>query len=191
MTLADLPDLADLPAGSGWALLLAVLMLWTLGAHNRVTALKAAVLAAWQQVDAALQARGQALTTLLQAVTEPLASEAAACEAVAQAQAQVQAAADALRRAPVAADAVADLSKADAVLAAVLVRLVALVEQQSALLGDPTVAETLKTLRESPPRLAFARQVFNEAGVAYNAATGQFPTRLLAGVLRFGRAGRL
>jgi LemA protein len=191
MSWSDLPDLPDLPAGSGWALLLALLMLWTLGAHNRITALKAAVLTAWQQVDAALQARAQALATLLQAVAEPLASEAAACEGVAQAQAQVQAAADGLRRTPVAADAVADLSKADAVLAAVLVRLLALTEQQPALQADPVIAGSLKTLRELPARLAFARQVFNEAGTAYNTATGQFPTRLLAGLLRFGRAGRL
>lgn len=181
----------DLPRGLGWALLLAVLALWLLGAHNRITALKAAVLTAWQQVDAALQARGQALSALLQAVAEPLASEAAARDAVAQAQAQVQAAADALRRAPVSADAVAELGKADAVLAAVLVRLLALTEQQPALQADPVVADALKTLREAPVRLAFARRVFNDAGSAYNAATQQFPTRLLGGLLRFGRAGRL
>jgi LemA protein len=184
-------DLPSLPAGSGWVLLLGLLLLWTLGAHNRVTALKSAVLAGWQQVDAALQSRGEALDALLGAVTGPLATETAALDAVAQAQAQVQAAAEAVRRSPVADDAVADLGKADAVLAAVLVRLVALVEQQSTLLAEPVVAAALKTLRESPARMAFARQVFNEAGAAYNAATVQFPTRLLAGVLRFGRAGRL
>jgi LemA protein len=86
---------------------------------------------------------------------------------------------------------VADLGKADAVLAAVLVRLLALTEQQAALQSDPAVADALATLREIPARLAFARQVFNEAGAAYNAATEQFPTRLLGGLLRFGRAGRL
>jgi len=180
-----------LPDGTGWLALLLVAVLWLLGAHNRITALKAAVLSAWQQVDTALQARGQALATLLQAVAGPLASEAAALDAVAQAQAQVQAAADVVRRAPAAADPVADLGKADAVLAAVLVRLLALTEQQPALLADPAVGDTLKTLRELPARLAFARQMFNEAGAAYNAATTQFPTRLLGGLLRFGRAGRL
>ena len=169
--------------GLGWVLVLAVLALWLLGAHNRVTALKAAVLAAWLQVDAALQFRGQALAALLQA--------AAALEAVAGAQAQVQATADVVRRSPASADPVADLSKADAVLAAVLVRLLALVEQQPGLLADPAVADTLKALRECPARLAFARQVFNEAGSAYNVATQQFPTRLLGSLLRFGRAGRL
>ena len=49
----------------------------------------------------------------------------------------------------------------------------------------------LKVLRELPPRLAFARQVFNEAGSAYNDGTQQFPTRLLRSVLGFVRAGLL
>jgi hypothetical protein len=96
-----------------------------------------------------------------------------------------------VRRAPLTPDAVADLGKADAVLAAVLVRLVALVEQQPVLLGDEAVAAALQALREAPPRMAFARQLFNEAGSAYNAATVQFPTRLLGSLLRFGQAGRL
>ena len=177
--------------GLGWVVVLVVLALWLLGAHNRITALKSAVLAAWLQVDAALQSRGEALAALLQAAAQPLASESAALDAVAGAQAQVQATADVVRRSPAVADPVADLGKADAVLAAVLVRLLALVEQQPALLADPAVAATLKTLRESPARLAFARQVFNAAGSAYNAATQQFPTRLLGSLLRFGRAGRL
>jgi LemA protein len=175
----------------GWLALLAVLGLWMLGAHNRVTGLKAAVLAAWTQVEAALQARGQALAVLLPRVAEPLASESAAIDAVANALVQVQAAVDQVRRAPLAIDAVADLGKADAVLAAVLVRLVALVEQRPELLADTTLAGALQALREAPPRLVFARQLFNEAGSAYNAATTQFPTRLLASMLRFGQAGRL
>lgn len=181
-----------LDAGTlAWAAAAAVAGLWVLGAHNRVTGLKSAVLAAWTPVDAALQARGEALSALLAAVAEPLASEAAARDAVALAQAQVQQAAEAVRRRPVAADTVAELSKADAVLGAVLVRLLALVEQHGALLADPAVAGPLKALHALPPRLTFARQVFNEAGAAYNRATGQFPTRLLGSLLRFGQAGRL
>ena len=179
------------PALLAWAGLLVVLGLWTLGAHNRVTALRGSILGAWSQADAVLQARGQALAALLAAVSMPLAGEAAAVDAVVAAQAQLQAATDTLRRAPVDPDAVAELSKADAVLAAVLVRLVALVEQQTALLAEPTVADPLQVLRASPARWAFARQVFNEAGSTYNRATTQFPTRLLKPLLRFRQAGRL
>jgi LemA protein len=179
------------PTLLAWTGLLVVLGLWTLGAHNRVTALRAAILSAWAQIEGVLQARGQALAALLAAVTGPLAGEIAAVDSVVAAQAQVQAATDTLRRTPIDPEAVADLSKADAVLAAVLVRLVALIEQQTALLAEPAVAEPLQALRDSPARLAFARQVFNEAGLAYNRATAQFPTRLLGALLRFRQAGRL
>lgn len=174
-----------------WLGFLGVLGLWMLGARNRVVALRAAILTAWAQVDQTLQARGDAIAALLAAVAETLHTEFAALDAVAQAQAQVQAARDALRRKPVQHEAVADLSKADAVLAAVMVRLISLVEQHSALLAEPAVKEPLKTLRELPPRLAFGRQMFNEAGAAYNQAVTQFPTRLLGSVFRFGQAGKL
>lgn len=162
-----------------------------LGAHNRVTALRGTMLSAWQQVEAAMAARSQALAALLVAVAGPLADEAAAMEAVANALAQVQAASESLRRQLVVPEAVAELSKADAVLAAVLVRLVALAEQQPVLQADEAAQAALKALRELPPRLAFARQMFNDAGAAYNAATQQFPTRLLGSLYRFGSAGRL
>lgn len=171
--------------------LLAVLGLWMLGAHNRVTALRAAVLAAWAPVDQALGLRGQALAKLLAAAAVPLASEGAALEAVAQAQAQVAAAQDLVRRRPVMQQAVADLSKADAVLAAVTVRLLSLMDQHPALRADDSVRQSLAQLKDLPAQLAFARQMFNQAGAAYNEATRQFPTRLLRSVLRFGDAGRL
>ena len=173
-----------------WVGVVAVLGLWVLGAYNRTTALKAAVLAGWVALDAVLQDRAQAVSTLLHATAEPLAAEAAAHGAVAQALAQVQAAADVVRRAPASADMVANLGQADASLSAVLVRLVALVEQQPVLLASADVAGPLLVLKDAPGRLAFVRQVFNDAGAAYNAATAQFPTRLLGAMLRFGRAGR-
>ena len=178
-------------AWQGWLLLLVLAGLWTLGAHNRVTALKSALVACWSQVDAALQTRGQLLATLLPRLAEPLAGESAAIDAVAQAQAELQAAATTLGRAPLAVEAATELGKADAVLAAVLVRVLALVGRQPQLLADAEVAAAMQGLQALPPRLQFARQLFNEAGEAYNLATTQFPTRLLGSLLRFGRAGRL
>ena len=170
---------------------LALLGLWMLGAHNRVTALRAAVLSAWAPVDQVLTLRGQALAGLLVAAAEPLAGEAAALDAVAQAQAQVQAAQEQVRRRPVDRSSVADLSKADAVLAAVLVRALALVDQQTLLRADEGVRQCLARIKDAPAQLAFARQLFNQAGAAYNSATQQFPTRLLGSVFRFGEAGKL
>lgn len=174
-----------------WAALLVLLGLWMLGAYNRITALRAAVLAAWGPVDQLMGQRGKALAHLLVALTEPLAAEAAALDAVAQAQVQVQITLDAARRLPVAPDTIADLSKADAVLAAVSARVLALVEQQPLLRASAPVAQALATISAAPAQLAFARRVFNQAGENYNLATRQFPTRLLGAVLRFAEAGRL
>ena len=170
---------------------LALLGLWMLGAHNRVTALRAVVLGGWAPVDQVLAQRGQALAALLAAAAEPLAGEAAALDAVAQAQAQVEAAQELVRRRPVDQATVAELSKADAVLAAVLVRLLSLVDQQATLRADEGVRQSLARLKDAPAQLAFARQLFNQAGAAYNSATQQFPTRLLGSVFKFGEAGKL
>lgn len=182
---------ADRGALLGWLGLLAVLGLWMLGARNRLTGLRAAILAAWGPVDVALQQRGQALRALLAEATGPLAGEHAALDAVAQAQAQVEAAAEALRRRPVAQPLAAELGKADAVLSAVSLRLLALVEHQAELRGVPAVQAALAQLQEAKPRLVYARQAFNEAGQRYNIALGEFPTRLLVPVFRLEPAGAL
>jgi len=170
---------------------LVVLGLWMLGAHNRITTLRGAVLAAWAPVELALQQRAQALASLLALSGQALDSERAAIDAVLAAQAQVVQHTEVLRRRPLQRDAVVDLSKADAVLAATLPRLLALVDHQTALRSQPDVKSALAALDESRPRLLFARQAFNAAGQAYNTAVLQFPTRLLGPVFRFGQAGTL
>jgi LemA protein len=53
------------------------------------------------------------------------------------------------------------------------------------------VAANTRSWREADARLAFARQLFNEAAEAYNAAIALFPTRLLVPMFRFGKAGRI
>jgi LemA protein len=67
----------------------------------------------------------------------------------------------------------------------------ALLEQHPQVLADPMVAAHRATLRETETRLAFARQLFNEATHAYNDAVRLFPTRMLARLYGFGTAGRL
>jgi LemA protein len=86
---------------------------------------------------------------------------------------------------------VAALARADAALEPVLARLIALIEHQADWREHDALVAALQALRDQAPRWQFGRQVFNEAGAAYNAAVLQFPTRLLAGVFRFGRAGQL
>lgn len=168
-----------------------LLLFWMLGAYNRLVALRAAVVAAWQQVDDALARRGAAVAPLVGVLRDGLVGEGAALDALLSGHAQVAAAADALRPRPLRAEAALALQRAEAVLAPAVARVLALLDLHPALRADEAVAPQLAALREAEPRLAFARQLFNEAVQAYNDAVRQWPTRLLARLYGFGTAGRL
>jgi hypothetical protein len=65
------------------------------------------------------------------------------------------------------------------------------VESDPALHAHEAVATQMLALFAFGPRLLESRQRFNTASTAYNGAIRQFPTRLLAPVLRFEAAGTL
>jgi len=182
----------ELSAGQITVLALAaVAVFWMLGAYNRVMALRNAIGTAWQQIDQTLQRRAVAVTPLVAALRRPLAAEQGALDALLAAQAQVQTAADAVRQRPVQDARVAALAGAEAAMAAAASRVLALLDQHTGLMADAAVAPHVGAVREAGQRLAFARQLFNEASQRYDAAVQQFPTRLLARLYGFGAAGRL
>ena len=173
-----------------WAwVLLAVLFFWMLGAHNRVVALRTAIVTAWGQVETTLQDRLQALATLRAEVDPRLPNEQAALDAVSNAQALLLQAGNALGSRPTDPAGAESLARAEAALAPALVRLSSLIEQHADWRDEPDVAGPLATLRELAPRWQFVRQMYNDAATAYNAAIRQFPTRLLTRVFRFTPAG--
>ncbi len=169
----------------------AVLVFWTLGAYNRLVALRNAIGTAWQLVDEVLARRGDAVRALAAALRQPLSGEQGALDALLAAQDQVQRAAEALRARPVQDGLAAALLAAESAMASAASRVLALLEQQADLRHAADVAAPATVLRDSAARLVFARQLFNEAALAYNAAVQQFPTRLLTSLFGFGAAGRI
>lgn len=169
----------------------AVIVFWMVGAYNRLVALRNALGEAWQHVDEALRRRGEAAVELVAALREPLAAEQGALEALLHAERLVRSAADALGTRPVMSTLAAALVNAESAMAAALARVQSLVEQSADLRGHESVVPALAVLADSATRLPFARQLFNEAAQAYNAAARQFPTRLLTRLYGFGTAGRL
>jgi LemA protein len=169
----------------------ALLVFWTLGAHNRLVELRNCIIAAWAQVDEPLQRRTTAVTPLVGGLRAHFPDEQGALDAVLAALAQVQAAADALRARPALALRAAALATAESALSSALSRLLALVEHRAGLGADAALAPHVAALREATQRLAFARQLFNDAVDTYNAAAHQFPTRVLARLFGFGPAGML
>jgi LemA protein len=169
----------------------ALLVFWALGAHNRLVALRNAIIAAWAQVDEPLKRRAAALAALVAGLRDHLPDESGALDAALAAQAQLQWAADALGARPALAPRAAGLATAESILAAALSRLLALLEQRRELAAADDLAPHLATLRDAAQRLVFARQLFNDAVHSYNDAAQQFPTRLLARLFGFGAAGTL
>jgi LemA protein len=169
----------------------AVIVFWMVGGYNRLVALRTGLGTAYAQVDELLQRRGAAVQALVAALRLPLAGESSALDALLAAQAQVAGAAEALRARPVVASHAAALAAAESSMTSSASRVLALVEQHPALLTAPDIAPPLATLREVPTRLGYARQFYNDAAAAYNAAARQFPTRLLTRLYGFGTAGRL
>lgn len=175
----------------GWLVAAAVVAFWMVGAYNRLVALRNRIGKAWALVDEALRGRGEAVAALVSALRAPLAAEQGALDALLAAQAQVRAAADALGARPVLGALAGAVVAAETSMASASARVLALLDAQAALRAEPAVAPHAQALRDSVQRLAFARQIFNEAAQAYNDAVRQFPTRLLARLYGFGTAGRL
>ena len=175
--------------------LLAVLLFWLVGAYNRMVRLRTAIVSAWEQIVAALVKRSEAMAAVVEAVREPLASEAATLQALTDADAKQRSAADGVRQARAR---IADVSlwvNAEAAVASPASRLRALIELQPTLMHEsdqgPQLAAALAAWREAEPRIQFARQGFNDAVDLYNKAIHQVPTRLIASPLGFRSAGRV
>jgi LemA protein len=161
----------------GLGVALAVLVLWMLGAHNRLMRLRAAIVVAWNQIEEPLRRRREVLPPLVEALREPLADESAALDALLEAQAQRQRTGELLR--PLAARSLAELLHAESRFGSALTRLRALLEQHPELRQREDIAGWLSALHEADVRQNVARHVFKDAVQAYNRALLQYPTRLL------------
>jgi LemA protein len=169
----------------------AVLVLWTVGAYNRLVALRNTIKQAWSKVDEALRLRAAAADPLLEALRLPLAAEQGALDRVQAAQQDAARTAAVMAALPVVQAHASAWVSAEAALAAAASRVFALADYSDDVRQNPEVQTQAQAWRDAQARLVFARQVFNEAAEEYNAAIALFPTRLLVPMFRFGAAGHL
>lgn len=171
--------------------LTAILVFWMVGGYNRLVSLRNALGAAVAQIDEGLTRRAVAVEPLCGALREPLADEAGALEALRAAHGALQAASSALRARPSEPAVAQAWLRSEAAWSAALSRVRALVEQHPAVASRADVAPQLQVLADADARIGFARQLFNDAAMAYDDALALFPTSVLAWIYGFGAAGRL
>lgn len=176
-----------------WVLLglAAVLVFWMVGAYNRLVALRNGIGTACQQVSAALQRREAVVQPLLAAMATPLAAEQGALDALQAALERARQAAQALAARPVALDTAAAWVQAEAELAARSTRVQALLAHEPTVREQPAITALLAAWKSAETELGFAKRLFDNAALAYNAAAQQAPTCWLLPLYRFGPAGLL
>ncbi len=172
-------------------IVLAVLIFWGVGAYNRLVRLRNVIGNSFAQIDVQLKRRYDLIPNLVEVARKYAAHERETLEAVTAARNQAKAAADVARSRPAAAGAVTSLAMAEQVLGGAMTKLMALVEAYPELKADQSLRELSEELTSTENKVAFSRQLFNDATLDYNNAAQQFPTSLMANLFGFREAAML
>jgi LemA protein len=170
---------------------LAVLGLWMLAAYNRLVRHRNEIGNAFAQIDVQLKRRYDLIPNLVDVARKYVQHERDTLEAVIAARNGAKSARDAAAAKPADAARIAALAGAEGTLAGLMNKLNVVVEAYPELKADSTLRELSEELGHTENRIAFARQAFNDAVLAYNNAAQQAPTNVVAGLFSFRDAAML
>lgn len=170
---------------------LAVLGLWMLAAYNRLVRHRNEIGNAFAQIDVQLKRRYDLIPNLVDVARKYVQHERDTLEAVIAARNGAKSARDAAAAKPADAARIAALAGAEGTLAGLMNKLNVVVEAYPELKADGTLRELSEELGHTENRIAFARQAFNDAVLAYNNAAQQAPTNIVAGLFSFRDAAML
>ena len=165
--------------------LLLVTGIFLVGIYNGLVTLRNAFRNAFAQVDVQLKRRHDLIPNLVETAKGYMAHERQTLEAVIAARASATQANLRVTANPGDAAAVGALAQAESGLTSALGRLLAVAENYPQLKADATMRSLMEELTSTENRLAFARQAFNDAVLAYNNRRETFPAVLVAGALGF------
>lgn len=174
------------------AAVLALLLFWAVGAYNRLVRLRNAIGTAFTQIDAQLKRRYELVPMLVdRARSHAVIDPDETLNALMAARNQAQAAADHARVRRNNAGLMTSLTMAETLLAETLTRAQAMVVGRTELSDDMALRELSDELTASEQKASFARQLYNDAALEFNAAARQFPTSIIARFSGFRQAALL
>jgi LemA protein len=163
-----------------------VLIVWAVAIYNGLVALSNQMRNAFSQIDVQLQRRYDLIPNLVETAKRYMKHERETLEAVIAARNTAQAAAKkAGAGAAPSGEAVRELQGAESALSGLLTRFFALSEAYPDLKASQNMAQLQEELASTENRVAFARQAFNDAVMAYNTKREIFPNSLLASPFGF------
>ena len=131
------------------------IVLWIIGAYNKLISLKNQVVNAWKQIDVQLKRRHDLIPNLVNTVKGAMDFERGTLEAV-----------------------IAARNKA------VSATGVALSENYPQLKATENVKQLQEELTSTENKIGFARQLYNDVATEFNTKQMQFPTNLVAGLAK-------
>jgi LemA protein len=168
-----------------------LLLLWGMGIYNGLVTARNAFRNAFAQIDVQLQRRFDLIPNLVETAKGYLAHERETLEAVIAARSAAQAGLAAAKAEPGDPQAMAQLAAAQGQLNAGLGRLLAVAEAYPDLKANQNMMQLSEELASTENKVAFARQAYNDAVMAYNNKREVFPSSMVAGTFNFAPAALL
>ncbi|MBM4311537.1 MAG: LemA family protein [Deltaproteobacteria bacterium] len=162
--------------------------LLAVGLYNSLVTCRNRFKNAFSQIDVQLKRRHDLIPNLVETVKGYMQHERETLEAVIQARTGAISAAQKAAGDPADAAALQGLASAESMLSGALGRLFALAESYPDLKANQNMAQLQEELSSTENRIAFARQAFNDAVMAYNIAREKFPNSIIAGMFNFQEA---
>ncbi|HSD69032.1 MAG TPA: LemA family protein [Woeseiaceae bacterium] len=170
---------------------LVALALYAIGIYNNLVNSRNRVKNAFAQIDVQLTRRHDLIPNLIEAVKGYMKHERETLDAVIRARNSAVSTLDAAKSDPSNAEAIQKLGAAEGALGSALGRLFALSEAYPDLKASQNMMQFQEELSSTENKVAFSRQAFNDAVLAYNNAVQNFPNNIVAGMFRFDVASFL
>src|SRR3954451_14066303 len=167
---------------------IAALVVWAITIYNGLVVLRNRYKNAFSQIDVQLKRRYDLIPNLVEIAKGYLKHERQTLEAVIAARNQANSAAQRAAVAPGDAAAMRELAGAESALGGALGRMFALAEAYPELKANTTMNQLSEELSSTENKVAFARQAYNDAVMAYNTGRESFPSSIIAGATGFSEA---
>lgn len=170
------------------AVLLGLLLLFVIGQYNGLVVLRNRFKNAFSQIDVQLKRRYDLIPNLVETAKAYMQHESKTLEAVTAARNLAQTAGGRAAANPGDPAAMRELAGAEAGLTGALGRLLAVAEAYPDLKANQNMMQLTEELTSTENKVAFARQAYNDAVMAYNTKREVFPTNIVAGIFNFAAA---
>jgi LemA protein len=161
---------------------------YVIGGYNNLVSLRNRFKNAYAQIDVQLKRRYDLIPNLVETAKGYLQHERGTLDEVTAARNSASNASAVAAQNPGDAQAIKQVTGAEAALTGSLGRLFAVVEAYPNLKANEEMIRLMEELTSTENKVAFARQAYNDSVMVYNTARETFPSNLIANAFNFGAA---